>query len=205
VKGILDHVAGTVASGRGHSRRSFLIPFRKHRPGSLFQDPDIGAPMVEIHRLTSNDGSRFREIRLKSLRDAPDAFGSTYEETTARPFESWPEQLANLPTFVAVVAGEDVGVVRGGPDGERADTVWLMSMWVAPSARGQGVGDALVDAVIDWAREGRFSRVTLDVSDDNRHAIALYHRKGFLPTGERGSLPPPRAHIGEHRCVLMLS
>ena len=153
----------------------------------------------EIQRLGPQDGRRFREIRLRSLRDAPDAFGSTYDETAARPMEAWPEQLTKMPTFVAVLADEDVGVVRASKDEERADTAWLLSMWVAPQARGQGIADALIDAIVYWARDCGFDRLALDVADNNLHANALYQRKGFLQTGETGSLPAPRDHIREHR------
>jgi GNAT superfamily N-acetyltransferase len=157
-----------------------------------------------IQRLTPEDGERLREIRLASLRDAPDAFGSTYDETAARPDSSWRGQLETLATFVAVVAGLDVGIVRGAPfDGEPTAAI-LLSMWVAPAARGKGAGEALVSAVADWAREEGFERLLLDVANDNAPAIALYARTGFLPTGETGTLPPPREQIREHQRALVL-
>jgi ribosomal protein S18 acetylase RimI-like enzyme len=77
-------------------------------------------------------------------------------------------------------------------------------MWVAPEARGQGVGNALVDVVIEHARLSGATRLLLDVADDNRQAIALYARKGFVPNGTTGSLPAPRYHIREHQRELRL-
>jgi ribosomal protein S18 acetylase RimI-like enzyme len=160
--------------------------------------------VVEIQRLATHEGLRLREVRLRALRDAPEAFCSTLADTESRPAESWTEQLAELPTFVAVVAGEDVGMVRvvpglgaGAGTGQSAAT--LASLWVAPSARGEGVGEALIDAVITWARATGFQTLDLEVIDDNTPAIALYARKGFSPTGEGRLLPPPRAHVREHR------
>lgn len=61
-------------------------------------------------------------------------------------------------------------------------TVELISMWVDPFARGNGVGDALVGAVVEWARSSGARRVTLDVTEQNLHAIALYRRHGFAQT-----------------------
>lgn len=158
----------------------------------------------QIELLGPDDGLRLRRLRLRALADAPDAFGSTLEESEARPLSSWTRQLRDLPTFVAVIDGQDVGMVRGGPDPTDDRTAWLLSMWVAPSARGTGTGDALVDVVIAWARAEGFHRLVLDVADDNHHAVALYARKGFLPTGQTGTLPPPRQHVTEHQRVLDL-
>jgi ribosomal protein S18 acetylase RimI-like enzyme len=77
-------------------------------------------------------------------------------------------------------------------------------MWVAPEARGRGVGEELITAVVDWARASSFARLALDVADHNRHAIALYERSGFRATGVSGTLPAPRQHVTEHRRVLRL-
>ena len=160
---------------------------------------------MEIQRLTVPEGARLHSIRLCSLRDAPDAFGSTLEESAVRPLEFWSKQLSELATFVAVDGESDVGLVRGAPDEKARDTGWLISMWVAPEARGRGVGEALVDTVVGWARSEGFVKLLLDVGNDNVSAIALYTRKGFEPTGEVGALPPPREHIREHQRVLRLS
>lgn len=64
--------------------------------------------------------------------------------------------------------------------------------------------EALIDTLIDWARSAGFSRLVLDVADDNAAAVALYARHGFEPTGEVGCLPPTRTHIREHRRALIL-
>jgi len=159
---------------------------------------------VEIRRLGPDDWERYRRIRLASLRDAPDAFGSTADEALSRIEADWRAQLDGLATFVAVIDGSDVGTVRGGPDDEDPETAYLLSMWVAPANRGAGVGDRLVATVIAWARSTGFTRLVLDVADHNEPARSLYRRSGFQPTGETGSLPPPRSHIREQRLALSL-
>ena len=37
----------------------------------------------------------------------------------------------------------------------------LWGMWVAPAARGRGLGRALAEAVIGWARDRAFNRLRL--------------------------------------------
>ena len=77
-------------------------------------------------------------------------------------------------------------------------------MWVAPTGRGTGASEKLIGAVLIWARQSGFTRMELDVADDNAPAIALYERCNFLPTGETGRLSPPRSHVLEHRRALRL-
>jgi ribosomal protein S18 acetylase RimI-like enzyme len=159
---------------------------------------------MHLERLTSGDWQRLRKLRLRALVDAPGAFSGTYAEAEARPQESWVQQL-EMPTFVAVRDGDDVGMVRCARDARDEGTAWLMSMWVAPEARRSGIGSALVDAIIEYARSRRLTRLVLDVADDNAAAIALYARKGFEPTVLTGTMPPPRQHIREHRRSLTLA
>jgi ribosomal protein S18 acetylase RimI-like enzyme len=70
-------------------------------------------------------------------------------------------------------------------------------MWVTLAARGHGVGDALVAAVIRWADEQKARRVILCVRDANPHAIALYSRYGFVESGivERCSQDAPERRM----------
>jgi ribosomal protein S18 acetylase RimI-like enzyme len=52
-------------------------------------------------------------------------------------------------------------------------------LFVAPEARGMGVGTALLDAIVDEARRRGFDQVRLDVVDTNPRAKALYRHVGF--------------------------
>jgi hypothetical protein len=60
---------------------------------------------------------------------------------------------------------------------------YLMAMWVHPDARGSGASDALVDALLGWARTAGATTARLDVISTNRHAHRLYERHGFRLTG----------------------
>jgi GNAT superfamily N-acetyltransferase len=160
--------------------------------------------MIRYEQLQSHEVSRLRAIRLRALQDAPDAFVTTFEDSRARTDEDWEKQLAELPTFVAIENGRDLAMVRCMRDQHRADTAWLLSMWVAPEARRARVGSALVDVVVTWARSNGIARLVLDVADLNMAAVALYEFKGFRRNGTIGSLPPPRQHIREHQRELAL-
>jgi GNAT superfamily N-acetyltransferase len=134
---------------------------------------------VSVVRLIAGEGQRWRSVRLRALQEAPYAFGTTFEEASRWPDVRWEQQVIEFATFVAVVDGHDVGVARGAAHSERADVRELISMWVAPSARRQGIGGMLIDAVADWARTDGARVLVLDVVEHNAAAIALYAGCGF--------------------------
>ena len=147
---------------------------------------------MEIQRLTQRDLARFRAVRLRSLRDAPAAFGTTAEEAAAWPREVWARLFSGLLAFVAVESGQDVGLVRGAPDREVAKAARLGSLWVAPEARGRGLGAQLVGAVVDWARLNRADSIELWVMTTNERARRLYERCGFeVKDGHRAAPDDP--------------
>ena len=159
-----------------------------------------------LQRTAPGDWARVRTLRLRALEDAPDAFGTTLAEDRARPLGDWRARLEDEShvTFVARIEDADVGLAAGSFYEGLARTAGLFGMWVAPSARGCGVGRALVDAVVAWARALEYERIVLDVGDDNAAAIRLYESRGFQPTGVTGSLPAPREHVLEHQRELRL-
>ncbi|MEJ6396839.1 GNAT family N-acetyltransferase [Yoonia sp. 208BN28-4] len=55
-------------------------------------------------------------------------------------------------------------------------------IFVAPEARGRGVGTALLHAIYDEARKRGFHHIRLDVISTNPRARALYEREGFVAT-----------------------
>ena len=44
----------------------------------------------------------------------------------------------------------------------------------------KGIGSALMEALVKWAREARIGKINLQVRTDNLHAIALYRKFGFV-------------------------
>ena len=153
---------------------------------------------MRIERLDKRAWQRLKTIRLRALLDAPDAFGTTHEEAKTWPDEVWARQAADLPTFIANAGTADVGIVRVSRNGHAPEDAELISMWVADTERGRGVAEALVGAVVTWARQAGMRRILLSVADSNAPAIALYDRLGFRPTGVTGAYPAPREHITEH-------
>jgi ribosomal protein S18 acetylase RimI-like enzyme len=68
-----------------------------------------------------------------------------------------------------------------------APDAWLEDLYVAPSARRTGVGDALVTLAIERATQRRARRIELDCQEHNAGALALYERHGFSGRSKGGT------------------
>lgn len=136
-----------------------------------------------------------RELRLRALATDPTAFGATLEEARKEGDEAWRARAAAAPGRVVLVAdagGALVGMLCGERrDGDEAE---LLALWTAPEARRAGVGRALMEAGLAWARGERARRVTLWVNAANAEALRLYERCGFAALGapRQGSRDPTR-------------
>ncbi|MGW4521014.1 GNAT family N-acetyltransferase [Amycolatopsis sp. NPDC004378] len=137
----------------------------------------MGRPLPPVRVVSPDDWREWRDLRLQALRDAPHAFSATLDDWLGAPEERWRERLRGSHNVIADFAGGPVGMATGFPD---EGTVELGTMWVAPPARGRGVGEALVRAIVDWAAP---RKVTLRVADGNTAALALYRRLGFTGDG----------------------
>ena len=152
--------------------------------------------MFRVRRILDDEAETYREVRLAALRDSPAAFSASLDVVAAYEPAVWEERtrLASSGTqSVIFLAFDDrdhpigmVAVLEGASDPAAAE---LVSMWVAPSARGNGVGAALVDRAISWAADSGYSRVELWVTRGNRRAEGLYRKLGFEVTGETKPLP----------------
>jgi ribosomal protein S18 acetylase RimI-like enzyme len=150
--------------------------------------------MIELNRVTPSDWRRWRHLRLEALRESPQAFSSTLVDWQGSGDSElrWRGRLVTVPfNIIASLNEADAGMASGtAPEG---GAVELISMWVAPFARGRGVADALVTAVIAWARSCSAHQLTLAVFEDNARAIELYGRHGFIDRGVFAGAEPARA------------
>jgi GNAT superfamily N-acetyltransferase len=146
----------------------------------------------KLRRLSSDEGLRLRELRLRALARAPQAFGSTLEREKSFAPEVWHERASagaagqTSITVVAECADRWVGMATGLVGGAEAETraPILVGMFVDEAMRGCGIGEALVESIKRWARSGGHDTLDLWVVSTNTPALALYRRCGFLATGK---------------------
>jgi GNAT superfamily N-acetyltransferase len=146
--------------------------------------------MITVREVQADEWEFLRDVRLAALSEAPYAFGSTYAREAPFTEEQWRGRLSSEHgvTFFAQAAG---GVAPAGLAGVYVEdgAADLVSMWVRPSARGLGVGHALVAAAADWAKARGHDDLYLWVTESNTPARRLYERCGFTATGKRQPLP----------------
>ena len=74
-------------------------------------------------------------------------------------------------------------VAGGGVKRDEDGVAEIKHMYVAPAARGQGLGRRLLEALEDTARELGYARIRLDTGARQPHARAMYERAGYHPIG----------------------
>jgi ribosomal protein S18 acetylase RimI-like enzyme len=134
---------------------------------------------MRVRKIGPDDWVVWRLLRQRSLTEDPQAFAASVDRWTGDQDreENWRSRLAEPgSSFVAEHGAAPVGLVGMRPDSDD-DGLQLTSMWVATSARGRGVGRALVGRVIAEAA-GR--PLWLRVLGGNETAIRLYQRCGFV-------------------------
>ncbi|CAN5567122.1 hypothetical protein BH11MYX1_BH11MYX1_44100 [soil metagenome] len=148
--------------------------------------------VISIRRATPNDAAALL-AHLRALVAEPginiplalDEFTATVEQERERL-----EGFEDAPRAIMLVAerdGELLGelTLRGISPRRAVMHVATLGMSVRADARGQGVGEALLEAALEWAPAAGISRIELYVYARNEAALALYPKHGFVTEGRR--------------------
>jgi GNAT superfamily N-acetyltransferase len=138
---------------------------------------------VQIREFTDADWAQLWPI-VREVVQAQETFPYDPAMTEQEARDIWIEP----PPGLTVVAVEDervlgtakMGTNRPGP-GSHVSTASFM---VAADARGRGVGTALCEFALDWARQRGYAGMQFNaVAESNRTAVELYKRLGFEVVG----------------------
>lgn len=153
-------------------------------------------PVLSVRPFCPEEWATYRDLRLRALTDAPQAFGSTSERESALPEQYWADRVATATDsalqflLLAELQAEPVGLALGFIDPAEPELAHLYQMWVAPHARSHGCGTGLLQAVSTWARGTTARALTLCVTCGNSSARRLYERAGFTPYRTQEPLRP---------------
>jgi len=140
---------------------------------------------VAVRRLGDGDYESLREIRLEGLRLHPECFGADLEMEETMTREQWLARMATAATFGGFVdeALGGIAVFARPRSKKTAHTGELGAMYVRTGFRGQGLADALIEAIVDHAVK-EVEQIKLTVNAENAHAVRLYERHGFRAIGK---------------------
>ena len=145
---------------------------------------------MAIRPARADEWSRWRETRLRMLRDDADFFSTRYDDMVREPDKTWRDWVGEAAVGdqkTLFVADEDGQLARRRRRVRaRQPARGAADLDVGrPAARGRGIAQALIRAVAEWAQERGSTRVVLFVQEANEPAQQLYERAGFRRTGDR--------------------
>lgn len=162
---------------------------------------------MSIRLLTKDDWQAWKAIRLEALQNAPEAFGSSYDEEANQSDEEFKSFLNKSTIFGAFIGHELIGCAGFFTLNQikmRHRGV-LYSLYVRPEHRGKGVADRLVETVIDHAKS-RVMQLHVTCVTTNPTALQLYQKHGFITYGtEPRSLKIGDVFYDEYLMVLGLN
>jgi ribosomal protein S18 acetylase RimI-like enzyme len=142
---------------------------------------------VEIRLLAPPDAAAWRALRLRALREHPDAFTSGYEEDEQLPLSVSADRLASsrVTFWGAFMRSELCGMVglERETRAKNRHKATVVAMYVAPEAAGQGLGRQLLQALIAECRAEGIESLVLTVTEGNARAQGLYEQAGFRSFG----------------------
>jgi GNAT superfamily N-acetyltransferase len=143
---------------------------------------------LQIRLLNKDDAAAYHALRMRSLREHPEAFGVAAEEEISG--EQYTQMLENSlpdnPFFGAFLGGELVGItnIYRSTRIKMRHRVMISGMYVTPEVRGHGIGQKLLEQAIQYIRElgeSAVKDIILAVTVGNDAARNLYLRARFQP------------------------
>jgi GNAT superfamily N-acetyltransferase len=151
---------------------------------------------LKVELVGTDQWQRLRSIRLRSLKDSPDAFGGTYEVEANMTQSEWEAKFTSLDFLIVSTDQIDIALMSVEVlVGDHGATCWIGGCWSDPKYRGQGALRALFHFLDEQADIKGWTRQGLGVWTDNNGAIEAYKAIGF---GEAGEKQPSQRQPGRY-------
>lgn len=181
----------------------------QERPGILRRGRNgAGHPSLSPHHSMDirpfqvDEAMLIKSVRLRSLIDAPYAFGAgSYDAEAAHPDSYWHQLAAQVGgqdpqwrdkcvSYVVMDKNEACGTATCFlcPQVERR--AYLTAAWIDPRYRRRGLGRRLIEAAMAWSAGRGADHLRLWVDDTNPEAADFYRSLGFVATGEIRPIAP---------------
>lgn len=140
---------------------------------------------IRIEPMSPEDWDDVRRIYAAGI-----ATGDATFETETPPWERWDATHRPAERFVARTDGAVLGWAALSSVSDRCvyGGVAEVSVYVAPDARGKGVGATLLRRLIDASEAGGVWTLQAGIFPENRASVTLHERLGFRQVGRRERL-----------------
>ncbi|MFB6362643.1 GNAT family N-acetyltransferase [Paenibacillus elgii] len=139
-----------------------------------------------LRKLEPQDVEAFWSLRLKSLKEHPESFGSNYEDASLTGMDEVRRRFQNTADqFLLGAFGENnelMGMIGFRRESSRnlAHKGMLWGVYVDSAHQGKGIAKALLQHVLEEARSlDGLEQVYLSVVTVNEPAVRLYRSAGF--------------------------
>jgi len=145
---------------------------------------------LDIIKLPPSRWAELKELRLTSLQTDPDAWENTYTSASLYSDELWKSRLQTswddqgCTNFFAEVNGKIVGTVGAiWSGGKLAHVATIVSVYVLPEYRRQGISEALMSHITNYLQDKKFIKLKLFVVSSQTNAYEFYKKLGFKEVG----------------------
>lgn len=135
---------------------------------------------INIRTIEERDNAALARLIRSTLKE----FGANhpgtvyYDESTDHLFE-----IFQTPRSIYYVAELNNEIVGGGgiftTEGLPTETCELVKMYIYPHVRGIGLGKALIQKCIDYAKETGYKNIYLETMPELKQALKTYEKFGF--------------------------
>jgi ribosomal protein S18 acetylase RimI-like enzyme len=142
--------------------------------------------MISITKLDESRWQDYRSIRLEALKNAPLAFGSSYEDSLKNAEADWRRLIKNV--IFAMDDGKPIGLIAYVQNDRTKSKhiCGIYSVYVSENHRGKKIGDSLMAAAMNEIKKlGGITKVELTVNPTQKNAKKLYKKYGFKVTGRK--------------------
>lgn len=123
--------------------------------------------------------------------------GTAYEDKSLDDMYGYYDQ-PKMVYFVVEEEGKIIGCAGIGPLPGEPEICELQKMYFLPEARGRGIGAAMMQTCLKYAKESGYKKCYLETLPYMEHARKLYARTGFEP------LEGPMGNTGHYNCSVWM-
>jgi len=162
-----------------------------------------------LKKLSTEEIESYWELRLRALAEEETSFVQSYHEAKKQDLATVRAEFPRDDDHFIIGACNDNGALQGfvgfnretGEKTRHKGSIW--GVYVAPEARGNGLAEQLIKAILREAQGSGVEQVQLVVAASNVKAKSLYERLGFSTFGyEKNALKVHGKYVDEEHMVL---